>query len=299
MSDDFFPGFQEDEKPATPQKKPTKPSGDAAFNPFDEPVNVLAVPSTTAPPPAPKSSAKPRRKSSAGFDAFAGSQNQEEADDADLKPGSRKDLWICPHCGAGNRPNRDTCRSCGKSPDEAVAAPWFKQPIFLMGIGGAVIGLILLYLVVSGPSFALGPASTAGIGEDVVTEQAAGDSIDFGDNVFIQQGRFAAVGRLHSIKEVDGFKQLTLVFGDQARDAGAKLIARGNKVGIQNGLGNFVASPTAHITLLDPDGRFDAATEAGAIVSLTGQWGELDGVVRSSPGSASYVVLINGYRTGL
>ena len=123
QGDDFFPGFQEDDKPAAPAPMPSAMKSDGAFNPFDEPVNVSLVPSPSAPAPAaPKSQCKPSSagQQGAGFDPFAGNKDGEEADDPDLKPGSRKDLWICPHCGAGNRPNRDTCRSCGKSP----MIPW-------------------------------------------------------------------------------------------------------------------------------------------------------------------------------
>ena len=180
-----------------------------------------------------------------------------------------------------------------------MAKPWYLQPLVLAGIGGTIIGLVLLFTIVSGSDFGLKPASSAGIGDDVVVEHVTGNAVDVDGTSFFERGRFAAVGRVFSVTKQDGLQTITLVFGDQARNAGAKLIARSGKVGIQNGLGNFTASPSAKITLVDVVGTIDGDIERGSIVSLIGQWGDMEGGANSNPATHSYVVCINGYRSGL
>ena len=110
-----------------------------------------------------------------------------------------------------------------------------------MGIGGAVIGLILLFVLVSGPSYQLGPATTAGIGEQAVVEQASGGSVEVGGEVFYQQGRFAAVGRVFAAGDENGKRRITIVFGDQARNTGVRLISRGNESAFKMAL--VISSP--------------------------------------------------------
>ena len=54
-----------------------------------------------------------------------------------------------------NKPGRDTCRACGKSPDEAVAAPWFKNPAVLGGIAAVVIIVVVILQFFGGPSWTI------------------------------------------------------------------------------------------------------------------------------------------------
>ena len=143
----FFPGFEGDDeskKAAKPAAKPAPAPAKPAFDPFaGVPVNASAAP--VAPPPA-----KPgtNRVAKAPAPAPASAPPPPADADADLKPGSRKDLWKCPHCGTGNKPDRTTCRSCGKSPDEPVVIAWYKNNVIraaiMAGIGLIVIGVVLL-----------------------------------------------------------------------------------------------------------------------------------------------------------
>ena len=74
-----------------------------------------------------------------------------------------------------------------KIPGRGGGRAWFKQPIFLMGIGGAVIGLILLFVL--SPAPATSWATTTAGGEQAVVEQASNGSVEVGGDVFYLQGR--------------------------------------------------------------------------------------------------------------
>lgn len=145
----FFPGFEGDDEPKkpAPAAKPVAPAPAAtpakpAFDPFaGVPVKVTAP--AEAAPAAKPATGRVGKAPPAPLPAPAAAQ---DADDPDLKPGSRKDLWKCPHCGTGNKPDRTTCRSCGKSPDEPVVVPWFKNNVIRAGIF-AIIGLVIILVV--------------------------------------------------------------------------------------------------------------------------------------------------------
>src|SRR4051812_2013144 len=131
MADDDMPGFIEDEpKPAAKPAKPAPPA--AAFNPFGDvqvKLDATAAPGAAAEPAAKGPAAKGPAKSpgtgrtprSTGAAPAAPSVPISGDADADVVPGQGKDLWTCPHCSARNKPGRDTCRSCGKTPDDEVA----------------------------------------------------------------------------------------------------------------------------------------------------------------------------------
>ncbi len=139
----FFPGFEGDDEPKKPKPaaKPAEPAK-PAFDPF---ANMPAAPIETGPAAQAKPPAKPAGKPPAAAPAPPPPPPPPDAD-ADLKPGSRKDLWKCPHCGTGNKPDRTTCRSCGKSPDEPVIVPWHRNNVIRVGIL-AGIGLIIVIAV--------------------------------------------------------------------------------------------------------------------------------------------------------
>ena len=261
------------------------------------------MPSATTPSQQPETSPKPARKPShppqaGGFDPFAGQASEEEADDADLKPGSRKDLWTCPHCGTGNRPNRDTCRSCGKSPNDPVVPPWFKQPKILGVIAAVVVVLIIVVMTLGGPNYNLGSPTADGISEAAVFEEAMGDVIPLANGTsFQQRGRFAAVGRVIAVAEVDGQRKVTLAFGDRVRDPSEQVIIRRQEVGIQNALGNIVAVPYAAITLIDPNARMYEEAAVGNIIALTGHWGDV-GRRDPSPANNQFMVKVAAFRHG-
>lgn len=330
--DDFFPGFIEDEDQAKSAPKPPKSvpaAEEGAFNPFAEPVEVPSlVPDPQAPPPRPSGPAvsptaggpaKPSQaagpmgpaaagaaatsaaadSADSGFDPFADAeQDGEEADDGELKPGSRKDLWNCPHCGTGNRPNRDTCRSCGKSPDEAVIQPWFKQPKVLAVIGAALVVLVVVLMMASGPSFALGPAQMSAIDSDFRHDQSLSGELAVGDDALLLRGRFAAVGRVVSASRQDPTRlSLVLAFGDRAREPDQRLLDRGgDQVGTSNALGSITRLPFVRVQLVD-DGRMVATLpQVGDVVSLTGSWGDWRDGEASSLADRQLTVRVTGFR---
>ena len=143
----FFPGFEGDDEPAKPAKPAPKPAAADPAKPVFDPFAEAKAP---APPVAPGKPAKPGTnrvaKAPAPAPAPVSAPPPPPDADADIKPGSRKDLWKCPHCGTGNKPDRTTCRSCGKSPDEPVVIPWFKNNVIRAAIF-AVIGLIIIGIV--------------------------------------------------------------------------------------------------------------------------------------------------------
>lgn len=143
----FFPGFEGDDEAAKPAKSAPKQAAAAPAKPAFDPFADAKV-DTKAPAPAPAAPAKPgtNRVAKAPAPAPVSAPPPPPDADADIKPGSRKDLWKCPHCGTGNKPDRTTCRSCGKSPDEPVVIPWFKNNVIRAAIL-AVIGLIIIGVV--------------------------------------------------------------------------------------------------------------------------------------------------------
>ena len=296
--DEFFPGFIEDQKlPKASQPPAVVHVSEGAFNPFDEPASVSVPVPDPSVDPAP-SPAKPA-DGEEGFNPFAGSEDQGEGDDGELKPGSRKDLWNCPHCGTGNRPNRDTCRSCGKSPAETVIQPWFKNPLNLGVIGGAVVLLIIVVMMFSGPSFALGTAHLASIGDDLHSDESAGGSLSYGDDLLLVRGRFAAVGRVVASASAGGATTVTIVFGERPRSPDFKGVDRGDdEVGFTNGLGTVTRLDFARVTLLDEVGYIAAEPRNGQVIALTGQWGDLAKGASSDPATRKYVVSVSGYRSG-
>ncbi|MBA3936710.1 MAG: hypothetical protein H0X38_04555 [Planctomycetes bacterium] len=162
------PSFEfEDEEPQKSASAAPKTPAAAAFNPFDQPVSVPIGGSGTGvkmdPPPPPAARKAPATASyTKGGAATPPPAAAEPEEEIELRPGrAAKDLWICPHCTTGNKPGRKQCRACGKSPDEPVIVPWFKQPKILAGIGGGVAVLLALMLFTGGADLSMavpGPA---------------------------------------------------------------------------------------------------------------------------------------------
>ncbi len=142
MADQDFPGFVDDE----PQKKAAQKPANA--NPFAG--QQVVLPGSFAPPAAPTPGSTPPGKPTAAkpvppapaAPSAAAPAALAKPDDPDLKPGSRKDLWHCPHCGAGNAPERTTCRSCAKSPHEAIVIPWHRTLVGRLGIVAGIAALV-------------------------------------------------------------------------------------------------------------------------------------------------------------
>jgi hypothetical protein len=157
------------EEPA-PKKKAAAPA--ANFNPFDD-VDV-AAPSPIA--PAPKAEAAPGTgrvaKSATGrVEKPATGRTEKPAtdrtpkppardfgDNFDVAPGVAKDLWSCPHCGAKNKPQRETCRECSKHPDDPVEKAWYIKPKIIGPVAAGVIVLVYLIMILTRVDLSLRPA---------------------------------------------------------------------------------------------------------------------------------------------
>ncbi|TVR13616.1 MAG: hypothetical protein EA401_06295 [Planctomycetota bacterium] len=306
--DEFFPGFIEDD---TPPRKPVPPpveEDDASgFNPFADESAVESVsPDPAAPVPhkdgppsgaavAPGTPAAP--PVAGGFDAFSGAgQQPDEEPEEDVAPGARKDLWVCPHCGAKNRPDRDTCRSCGKSPDEPVVAPWHRQPKVIIAIAGAALVVVLLLIFTGGERVDMRAASLAGIDNDLRRQSGVQVELPLGDGVFVSEGRFAAVGRVAQVRRRDEHLMLTLGFADRSRDGESQIHDEGaDDVGVRNALGGISRVPYARLVVLDPDNRIASDISTQDVVSVYGHYGSSEEHGTSNPGGRRFVLLIEGF----
>jgi len=225
----FFPGFEgDDEAKKPPAKQPAKPAAAPAKPAFDPFAGVkVETNAPVAPPPAakPASAAKPAtgRTAKAAPPAAAAPPPPPAAlsdEDAELKPGSRKDLWKCPHCGAGNKPDRDTCRSCGKGRDEPVVIPWWKNNLIRAGIFAAIGLIIILVVWATRVDLSLRPPSLDHV--DVAPRiggKGAGD-IDLGDGLKLEgEKQIAVCGRVAAIGSGPGGTILiALALGPAAAD---------------------------------------------------------------------------------
>lgn len=185
----------EDGTPAKPAKsEPAKPSA-PAFNPFDAPVSV-PKPGAPAPlPAAPAAKAAPAKPAAAKPAPPPASPPAE--DEADIKPGSRKDLWKCPHCGAGNKPERADCRVCAKRPSDPVVVPWFRKPAVLGGLAAAVVAVVAILAVILRADLSLHPADLTGLDRAPRTGGSARGVAELGDGLsFERRDRLAVCGRV-------------------------------------------------------------------------------------------------------
>lgn len=191
------PAFEFEESAPKPKKPAPAPAAAGNVNPFaDQPVQVnpfagqaVQTPGATAAEPPPKAQpgtgrvAKPGVKPGAKAPASA---PVSDPADQDIVPGQAKDLWLCPHCGCKNKPARETCRECGKSPSDEIEIPWFKKPPILGAVaGGVVLLIILVSLMMGGPDLSLRPPgpghldSAPRIGKGAISEHDLGDSRRF------------------------------------------------------------------------------------------------------------------------
>ena len=193
----FFPGFEgEDEPKKQPAAKPAvQAPAKPAFDPFAD-----APPSPAAPAPA-APAGKPPTNRVAKAPAAPAPVAAASQDDPELKPGSRKDLWKCPHCGAGNKPDRNTCRTCGKSPDDPVVVPWFKNNIIRAGILAAIGLIVVVIVLVTRVDLSLREPTLAHVDTKPRISGSAQGSIDLGSGLRFEGehqisvcGRVAATG---------------------------------------------------------------------------------------------------------
>lgn len=284
MSDDL-PGFIDDDKPTKKTKEPAPAAG--GFNPFADvkvESNPLGLAKTPAPAPAQptKPATKPAIKPAtgavaktpaakpaaptataqpAGFNAFAGADTApSEANEADVKPGQGKDLWTCPHCDAKNKPERSTCRACGKSPSDPVIIPFHKTPAGRIGIpAGILVVVLLLGWLLFGGSVTLVPAGPDAVDRSVRRGGAVGGEETVAGMIFQPQERIAVSGRVLAVGTTSGIGTIVLLLGDDALDEGNT-----TRVGV-----DFSHNPPR----LTPELRSVALYAFGKVPSVTvGDW---------------------------
>ena len=325
MADQQLPGFEDEDESSSSPVAPKKPATGAHAKPpsLSQTGAEAAAPPIKAagkvdyefeesedPPPkkpAAKPAAKPSAQPSGGSEPTPATMHpvigdapaaapQDEAVDPELKPGSRQDLWNCPHCGAGNKPGRETCRTCGKSPDDAVEIPWFKQPKGKAAIGGGgVVFLLLLMVMCSGPSTALKPADASEIDSGVRIGGSASGSHEFATQQFKVRKLLSVCGRCIGAQAsgtLDGSTTVVLLLGSAGKgDAGAnaKVVFNNDITEVPDAPGKF-----AILHLIPGDvGKINLTK--GQVVSLKG---ELLAPDSPSWSSDEPVVWVNELQTG-
>ena len=254
--------FEEDEAPKPERKR---------FAPVPEP--------EAAPAPAPAAqvpvSAAPAAVPGAGRTAArqvapAAPQATAEADDPDLKPGSRKDLWSCPHCGTGNKPERTTCRSCGKAPTDAKETPAWQQPKVIGAAVGAVLLLMVIWILMK-PSLALKPPGAASVDSKIRRGGAQTHARELVGKTFTPSGRLAVSGRIcmaRPMPGVDGVTTVVLLLGAGASDENLA----NAKVTFNNQLIENLPDHAVIVNLIAAD-KLD--TTSGKWLSIVGDYGDL------------------------
>lgn len=261
----FFPGFEGDDEPAKQAKsaapaKPAAPAPKPAFDPFaGAPVNAAPA----APAPTPAAPGKPVARPPTAPAPAA------DPDDAELKPGSRKDLWKCPHCGAGNKPDRNTCRTCGKSPDDPVIVPWFKNNVIRAAILAVIGAVILLAVWMSRVDLGLHEAGPAGVDlqRPRISGSAEGTIEVSGDIKFVGTKLISVSGRIVASRPSLGMTWIALALGPNATDDEAfkALSAKASGAGYEFDGGCVLACIFDNEPKLTP----------GAWLSLIGSTGDL------------------------
>lgn len=276
MSDEQFPGFIDDEP--KPPPRPAKPAAPPpAFDPFADapaapaapaakaPARPAARPPVTAPPPA--------------FDPFAADAGAPaaptDAGEADIRPGMAKDLWACPHCGTKNKPQRDSCRQCGKRPGDPVAVPWHQPLGVRVGLAAAALAVVALlgWLLVGG-SIELVPADVDHIDRAPRMGGSPGPEGQLANGLtFVPQKRYAVCGRvLAASPAADGVTTVVLALGEDGR---AEEVAATTTVEISSG--GVTSTPERRMVVVNAVGNVPSFAP-GTIVSLIGDLGSLQHV---------------------
>lgn len=255
MPDPHFPGFAgEDDQPAAKPPPPPAPAPRPAFDAFagvkvqtaapGAPPAPGAAPTPGAPPPPPLPSA--------------------QSDDG-VKPSVRRDLWTCPHCTAGNKPDRTTCRLCGKSPQDPVVIPLHRRtPVRIGAVAGAVVLAIVLFLALR-TDLSLRPAALAQVDVRPRIGGSATGTIELGGNVrFAAERRISVCGRVAAVGT--GPLRCTLIalaLGPTAADERPAVTKRGDAFDLPGGV------------VLAVVGEEVPRVEVGALLSVVGTTGPL------------------------
>lgn len=295
---DDEPLFKEDIAP----KKPKAASADkleVPFNPFSG-VDVGADTATLPPgsPPGPgaqRPTTTTIKRPGTGSHARTGTgrtvrpeaESLDGPDDPDLKPGSRKDLWLCPHCGTGNKPDRSTCRTCAKRPDDPMIKPWFMQPQGLAGLaGGALVVIGLLYLLLRSSSAAFIEPNYDRLDHAMRTGTLAKknrEPVELANGrKFFPKKQGAVLGRVVStqpFEEVSGGISVLLAVGELAKEEDkcrdlATQVQWADQVSPVPGQG--VGVDYLFLRLIPAEGMSIAKPDPGTLLSLEGDVGRLE-----------------------
>lgn len=194
--------FEEDDAPKPERKK---------FIPG------LEQPAPPAPPAAAPGSPSPAARQPVAPPPAAAPVADQEAEDPDLKPGSRKDLWPCPHCGTKNKPGRTECRACGKSPSDAKAIPFWMRKSFLGGVAGGFCFFALLWVVTRADLSLKEPGKTSlDIGGKTTVER------ELAGKTFTPRGRISICGRIVASRATpgaDGTTDVVVLLGKAGDEA--------------------------------------------------------------------------------
>lgn len=277
-------------------------NGAPGFDPFAD-----AGQSAAPPPPVPKQPATGGAANGApGFDPFAdadqapttpvdpgpaastgGGAAAAVADDS--APERRDDLWPCPHCGTKNKPDRNVCRACGKSPDEAVDIPLTKKPWFIPAVVGVVLVLVWMLWSSGQPTFELvapGPKavdSAARVGGDPGRQFEAVEGKGF--HPVAQIAVSGRVLKLETRGNAVPVRSVYLALADDgsqlaADDVWASLSVKDDRSRVltlaMDGSNNPDGFGFAALHVVDPDGELDDL-QTGDWLSITGVHGEVDG----------------------
>ena len=270
--------FEEDDAPK-PERKPFIPGlAEAVAAPATPAPAPIAAPGPSAArmpsPPAPPAAVRAPAPAPLGD---AGSE------DPDLKPGSRKDLWACPHCETKNNPARPTCRQCGKSPSDPVAKKWFQRPAILGAIGVVLVAIVALW-VLTRPDLSLKAPGTASLarGSKTTIER------DLGGKTFTPRSRLSACGRVlisRAASGVDGVTTVVLLLGKATDDE----VAAANP-SFNNELVSDLPAKSVVLHLVTGE-KLDLTKGAWlSVVGDSGQLFESGTIIRSTDGADVVVV---------
>ena len=250
--------FEEDEAPK-PERKRFAPI------PEPEPAATSMTPVAGA-PRAPGASSTPEAPSV----SIAPAPQPAEENDPDLKPGSRKDLWSCPHCGTGNKPERTTCRSCGKAPTDAKETPTWQQPKVIVAVIAGVVLLMVIWILMK-PSLAFKSPGAATIDSKIRRGGAQTHARELVGKTFTPSGRLAVAGRICVARTMpgnDGVTTVVLLLGAGASDENLA----NAKVTFNNQLIDNLPDHAVVVNLITTE-KLD--TTPGKWLSIVGDYGDL------------------------
>lgn len=264
MSSKDFPGFED----ASPSPTPSAPAPAPASPP------PLAPYAFEDEAPAPVAAPVPKPKPVMPAPVAPVPVRTPDPEPEDVKPGSAKDLWKCPHCGAGNKPQRTTCRSCGKSPTDPVARPWFLRPPVLAAAVVLVIAAVVGWKVTR-PDLTLRPADAAHVDKSVRSGGGRLPEVEVEGRTFTPRKQISVVGRVigqRTHPSVSSVTSVALALGPAAKDGAFEQMSvafNGERTEVSGG---------SHVVLhlLRPV----TVPERGGYLSVGGQAGVLaDGLV--------------------